>query len=212
MPPSTPRHVRSTEHADSFPRRRFPAGGTKTCLCFWSDLCSLGHDVDALLPAGRRSGSELLELAAPRGSAADARSGHRSAGHARHDLRGGALRRRRDHGRRPPRDFGKPDQPPGDGEGVPRRPPLRHRDRRRGRACARDGQALPAAARALREGRGWRAQPRRQGEPAQPDGPVEPARGDARPRRRPDLRGIRHAAERGPPLHLRRHRRPLRGA
>ena len=35
----------------------------------------------------------------------------------------------------------------------------------------RDGQALPAAARALREGRGRRAQPRRQGEPAEPDGP-----------------------------------------
>jgi hypothetical protein len=68
----------------------------------------------------------------------------------------------------PPRS---PDQPPHDREGLPGRPLVRRGDRRRRRPGHRDGQAVPAPARALREGRGQAAQPRGQGQPAVPDGP-----------------------------------------
>ena len=60
----------------------------------------------------------------------------------------------------------------------------------------RDGQALPAPARALREGRGRAAQPRGQGQPARPDDPQQPARRHAGPGRRADLRGLRPAPRR----------------
>ena len=169
------------------PAKTFPAGGTTTCLSFWSDLCSLGHHVDALLSAGRRSGSELLELLRRVGQPLPDPGiavpvTHATTCVAMRYAEGVVMAGDRRA------TSGQPHQPPDDGEGLPGRPPLRHRYRRRGRSCARDGEALPAAARALREGRGRRAQPRRQGEPAEPDGPVEPARGDAGSRRRPDLR------------------------
>ena len=76
---------------------------------------------------------------------------------------------------------------------VPGRPPQRRRHRRRGRSGDGDGQALPAPARALREGRGHAAQPRGQGQPALDDGARQPAGGDAGPRRRADLRRLRPA-------------------
>ena len=104
-----------------------------------------------------------------------------------------------------------PHQPPHDGEGLPGRPPQRRRHRRRGRPGHGDGQALPAPARALREGRGHAAQPRGQGQPALADGAQQPARGDAGPGRRAALRRLRRAARPGPPVPVRRHRRPLRG-
>ena len=105
-----------------------------------------------------------------------------------------------------------PDQPPLDGEGRPGRPPQRCRDRRGGRPGDGDGPAVPAPARALREGRGHLAQPRGQGQPAVDDGPRQPAGGDAGPRRRADLRRLRPAPGHRAAVGLRRHRRPLRGA
>ena len=55
----------------------------------------------------------------------------------------------------------------------------------------RDGEALPGAARALREGAGRRAQPRRQGQSARPARARQPARRDAGVRGRAALRGLR---------------------
>ncbi len=55
----------------------------------------------------------------------------------------------------------------------------------------RDGQAVPAPARALREGRGRGAQPRGQGQPARPDGPQPPAGGHAGPRGGAAVRRLR---------------------
>ena len=132
---------------------------------------------------------------------------------ARHHLRRHALRRRRGHGRRPPGHRRQPDQPPGDGEGGRGRPLQRRRHRRRRRSGDGDGQALPAPARALREGRGHRAQPGGQGQPALDDGPRQPAR------RRcmglavvPIFAGYDLRRAHRPAVGLRRHRRPLRGA
>ena len=78
---------------------------------------------------------------------------------------------------------------------VAGRPLLGRRHRRRGRPGDGDGQALPAAARALREGRGHRAQPRGQGQPAVDDGARQPAGGDAGHGRRADLRRLRPAPQ-----------------
>jgi hypothetical protein len=117
---------------------------------------------------------------------------HRLRGdHPRHDVRGGALCRRRRDGGRPPRHVGQLDQPPVDREGVPGRSALGCRDRRSSRPGGRDGASVPAAARALREGRGHAAQPRGQGQPAQPDAAQPPARSDAGHGRRADLRRLR---------------------
>ena len=55
----------------------------------------------------------------------------------------------------------------------------------------RDGEAVPGAARALREGAGRRAQPRGQGQPARPARARQPARGDAGLRGRPAVRRLR---------------------
>jgi hypothetical protein len=60
-----------------------------------------------------------------------------------------------------------------------------------------DGEALPAPARALREGRGHAAQPRGQGQPAVPDGAQPPARRHAGPRRGAALRRLRHRRRAG---------------
>ena len=84
--------------------------------------------------------------------------------------------------------------PPPHREGVPGRRLLRRRHRRRGRAGDRDGEAVPGPARALREGRGRRAQPRGQGQPARPDGARQPARRDAGLRGRAAVRRLRHRA------------------
>ena len=100
----------------------------------------------------------------------------------------------------------------GDGEGRPGRPLQRRRHRRRGRAGDGDDQAVPAAARALREGRGLGAQPRGQGQPAVDDGARQPPGGDAGHGRRADLRRLRPAPAHRSAVGLRRHRRPLRGA
>ena len=88
----------------------------------------------------------------------------------------------------------------------------RRGDRRSRRTGDGDDPAVPAAAGALREGRGLRAQPRGQGQPAVDDGPRQPPGGDAGHGRRPDLRRIRHSARRRATVRLRRHRRPVRGA
>ena len=77
---------------------------------------------------------------------------------------------------------------------VAGRPLQRRRHRRRRRPGDGDGQAVPAAARALREGRGHVAQPGGQGQPAVDDGARQPARGDAGHGRRADLRRLRHRA------------------
>ena len=88
--------------------------------------------------------------AAVGGTTADARDP------ARHHGRRDPLRRRRGDGRRPPGDRGLRDRQPPHREGVPGRRLLRRRDRRRGRSGGRDGEAVPGAARALREGAGRR--------------------------------------------------------
>ena len=88
----------------------------------------------------------------------------------------------------------------------------RRGDRRRRRSGDGDDPAVPAAARALREGRGFVAEPRGQGQPAVDDGPRQPPGGDAGHGRRPDLRRLRHAARRRAAVGLRRHRWSLRGA
>ena len=85
-----------------------------------------------------------------------------------------------------------PDLAPVDGEGRPGRSLQRRRDRRRRRAGDGDDPAVPAAARALREGRGLGAEPRGQGQPALDDGPRQPPGGDAGHGRRPALRRLRH--------------------
>ena len=130
----------------------------------------------------------------------------------RHHHRRHPLRRRRGDGRRPPGHGRHLDRPPRHGEGLPGRPLQRRGHRRRGRAGHGDGQAVPAAARALREGRGrrrsaWRARPtscRRwcaANLPMAMQGFVVV----------PLFAGydLRRAGR--PHLHLRRHRRPLRG-
>ncbi len=81
------------------------------------------------------------------------------------------------------------------------------RHRRRGGSRHRDGPPVPDGARALREGRGRRPVARGQGEQARPDDPDEPPDGDAGPRGRAHLRGLRSPPGRGPDLQLRRHRR-----
>ena len=108
-------------------------------------------------------------------------------------VRGRPLRRRRGDGRRPAGHVRQPHPPPHHGEGVPGRPPLRGRHRRRRRPGHGDGEALPAPARALREGRGQRPQPRGQGQPARPDGARQPAGGHAGPGGGADLRRLRPA-------------------
>ena len=75
----------------------------------------------------------------------------------------------------------------------------------------RDGPPLPDPARALREGRGGRPQPRGQGQPARPDGARAPAHGHAGPRRGAPVRRLRPVAGDRADLQLRRDRRPLRG-
>ena len=95
---------------------------------------------------------------------------------------------------------------------VAGRPLQRRRHRRRRRPGDGDDQAVPAAARALREGRGLVAEPRGQGQPAVDDGARQPAGGDAGHGRRADLRRLRPAPAHRPAVHLRRHRRALRGA
>ena len=55
------------------------------------------------------------------------------------------------------------------------------------------------------------AQPRGQGQPARPDGARAPPDGDAGPRRGPAVRRLRPAPADRADLHLRRHRRALRG-
>ena len=95
----------------------------------------------------------------------------RAADHPRHDVRRAALRRRRGDGRRPPGHRAATSISHRTMEKVfPADRHSRRRHRRRGRAGDGDGQALPAPARALREGRGHRAQPRGQGQPAVDDG------------------------------------------
>ncbi len=122
-----------------------------------------------------------------------------------------ALRRRRRDGGRPARDRWQLHRAPRDGQGVPRRPIQRRRDLGlRGRRD-RDGPPLPGATRALREGRGRGPLPRGQGQPAGPDGPVEPWHGDAGLRRDPPVLRLRPHARRRSHLRLRRRRRPLRG-
>ena len=187
--------------------------GAATCLSFWSDLCSLGHRCRC--PS---SGRTTIPVRASRtcctamGQPPTARSGHRSAGHPRHHLRRDPLRRRRGHGRRPPGHRGQPDQPPHDGEGVPGRPLLAASP-----SPARPGPAMEMVKlfqlqlEHYEKVEGSDAQPRGQGQPARPDGARQPARGDAGPRRRAALRRLRPAPATGPPLQLRRHRRPLRG-
>ncbi len=140
--------------------------------------------------------------------------GHRSraARPPRHHRGGGPLPRRCGARGRPPGHVGQPHQPPVDREGVPGRPALRRRHRRRGGPGHRDGQAVPAPARALREGRGRGAQPRGQGQPARADGAQPPAGGHAGPRGGAPVRRLRRPPRRGPALPVRRHRRPLRGA
>lgn len=76
----------------------------------------------------------------------------------------------------------------------------------------RDGPDVPAGAGALREDRGRRPLPGGQGQPADHHDPGQPGHGDAGPRGRPDVRGLRHRPGPRPDLHLRRHRRPFRGA
>ena len=66
-----------------------------------------------------------------------------------------------------------------------------------GRSGDGHGEALPTPARALREGRGQRAQPRRQGQPTLRHGAQQSPGGHARPRRRPAVRGLRHASHQG---------------
>ena len=114
-------------------------------------------------------------------------------------------------GRRPPGHVGQPDQPPHHREGVPGRPLVRRGHRRRGRPGHGDGEALPAPARALREGRGRAPQPRGQGQPARPDGAQPPAGRDAGPRRRAAVRRLRHPPAGRPAVPVRRHRWALRG-
>ena len=138
-------------------------------------------------------------------------TGDTAADHPRHHRRRHPLRRRRRDGRRPAGDLGQPHQPPDDGEGVPRRPPQRRRHRRRGRPGHGHGQAVPAPARALREGRGQPALPRGQGQPAVGVRAQQPAGGDAGPRRRAAVRRLRHPPRARAPVPVRRHRRPLRG-
>ena len=118
---------------------------------------------------------------------------------ARHDDRRRHLRRRRPHGRRPPRHHGQPDLQPRHREGLPGRLLQRHRHRRRRGHRDRDGPALPGRARALREDRGAHAVPRRQGQPARRDDPRQPRRGAAGPRRRPAVRRLRPRRRRRAP-------------
>ena len=66
----------------------------------------------------------------------------------------------------------------------------------RGGTGDRDGQALPDPARALREGAGRGAEPRRQGQPARHARARQPPRRDAGPRGRAAVRGLRPAPRR----------------
>ena len=134
-----------------------------------------------LLPSSCAVSASHPELGTPRAASASWTS-------PRHDVRRAHLRGRRRHGRRPAGHRGQPHQQPHDGEGAPGRPPQRCRHRRRRRPGHGDGQALPAATGALREGRGHPAQPGGQGQPAQHDGPGQPPRGHAGDGRRADLR------------------------
>ncbi len=136
----------------------------------------------------------------------------RTLGAARHHLRRAALRQRRGHGGRPPGHRRQPDLPSHDGEGRPGRSPQRRGHRRNGRPGDRDDPPVPAAARALREGRGVDAQPRGQGQPAVDDGARQPAGGDAGHGRRADLRRLRRTRGDRSAVGLRRHRRPVRRA
>ena len=150
---------------------------------------------------GRRA---RLDRSAPRAPAAR--------DHPRHHRGRHPLRRRRGHGRRPAGDRRQPHQPPHDGEGVPRRPPLGRRHRRRRRPGHRDGQAVPAPARALREGRGrpavaWRARPTSSPRWSAATCPP-PCRAS---RSCPLFAGYDTTPRHRPALRVRRHRRPLRG-
>ena len=126
-----------------------------------------------LFPPGDDPGPSLPDLLKRVGLDPFPRAeGHGQARRApRHHVRRGALRRRRGDGGRPAGHGGQPHQPPHDGEGAAGRPLQRRGHRRRGRSGHGDGEALPAPARALREGRGRHAQPRGQGQPALDDGP-----------------------------------------
>ena len=130
-----------------------------------------------------RSGRVVRRSAAQGGSARPARGRPRAdvgravgGDHPRHDRPRDPLRRRRGDGRRPPRHRGLHDRQPPHREGLRRRRLLRRRHRRRRGPRGRDGQALPGAARALREDRGRDALARGQGQPARPDGAQQPAR------------------------------------
>ena len=155
---------------------------------------------DPALHPGRRSRSELRRAAAPHRARAAARSAPAST-------------------RRPPRrsptappcvavryadgvvmagdrraTAGNLDRAPGHREGLPGRPPLGRRHRRRGRSGHGDGQALPAPARALREGRRRRrSASRARPTSSRPDGAQQPARRHAGPRRRAAVRRLRPA-------------------
>ena len=122
-------------------------------------LGSLPLDEHPVLHPGRRSGARLRRAAAS-GRPAPRRSptARRPSSPITHGttVRRHPLRRRRGHGRRPAGHVRQLHHPPRDREGVPRRPLLRRRHRRRGRSGHGDGEAVPAAARALREGRGRR--------------------------------------------------------
>ena len=57
-----PTRARSTAPVASYLRRPSLVGGRATCLCFWSDLCSLGDTyVDAPVSAGGRSRPQLRQ-------------------------------------------------------------------------------------------------------------------------------------------------------
>ncbi|CAA9258494.1 MAG: Proteasome subunit beta, bacterial, partial [uncultured Acidimicrobiales bacterium] len=163
------------------------------------------------LPSGGRPGAQLRGAPAPDRFGSRRPRGIGRGRHPRDDRRGHPLRRGCGDGGRPTCHLGEPHQPPHDGEGVPRRPPLGGGDRRGGGPGDGHGQALPAPARALREGRGRRAEPRGQGEPAVGDGAQPPAGSDAGPRRGAALRRLRHPPPRREAVPVRRHRGPLRG-
>ncbi len=121
-------------------------------------------------------------------------------GAARHHRARPLLPRRRPHRRRPQSHHGQPDRPARPGEGAPGRRPHGGRLRRHRRTRPRHGQALPGRTRPLREDRGRRHDPRRQGAPPGRHDPAEPRPGHAGPRRRPLLVGYdpaRTAGERG---------------
>ena len=165
--------------------RRAPSGRAARDRAVAADSLRARDPAD--VPARRRPGPELRRAArgrtGRRAPVVDA-TDDRLDDHPRHDRRGHPLRRRRGHGRRPAGHRAATCIAHRAIEKVfPADRHSRRGHRRRGRPGHGDGQALPAPARALREGRGRRrSASRARPTSSRPDGAQQPAGGHAGPR------------------------------